>query len=78
MLPLWCHPLGEVMPGVILTLILWGLTGYGFAYYLENLANYSVTYAGLAGLMAALIFLNLMAAIFILGAEFNARLKAMR
>ena len=71
------QPLRVILPGVVLTLVLWAVTGIAFAYYLENLATYSVTYAGLAGIMAALIFLNLMAAIFIFGAEFNARLKVM-
>ncbi|NRB00665.1 MAG: YihY/virulence factor BrkB family protein [Rhodobacteraceae bacterium] len=65
----------EVLPGVLLTLALWWLTGAAFGFYLANLADYAVTYAGLAGLMAAIIFLNLMAAIFILGAEFNAQLR---
>lgn len=64
-----------LLPGVALTLLLWSVAGYGFSYYLANLANYSVTYAGLAGVMATMIFLNLMAGIFILGAEFNGRLK---
>ncbi len=71
------QPLRVILPGVALTLCLWAAVGFGFSYYLDNLANYSVTYAGLAGIMAALIFLNLMAAIFILGADFNARLKEM-
>ncbi|MDJ0858660.1 MAG: YihY/virulence factor BrkB family protein [Dinoroseobacter sp.] len=74
-LPGHAQPFRVLLPGVALTLILWVIAGYGFSYYLANLADYSVTYAGLAGVMATLIFLNLMAAIFILGAEFNGRLK---
>ncbi len=70
-LPGHAKPVRVLLPGVGLTLILWIIAGYGFSYYLANLADYSVTYAGLAGVMATMIFLNLMAAIFILGAEFN-------
>ncbi len=69
------QPLREVLPGVVLTLALWIIAGYGFSFYLQNLSDYSLTYAGLAGVMATIVFLNLMAAIFILGAEFNGRLK---
>lgn len=76
---IWLPGLGlktrDVWPGVLLTVVLWWLVAFGFTYYLTNLANYSVTYAGLAGIMASIIFLNFMAAIFILGAEFNAQLK---
>lgn len=68
------HTLPEILPGVILTLLLWGLAGAGFTYYLERFASYSATYAGLAGVMVALIFLYLMSALLILGAEFNGAL----
>jgi len=72
------QPVRTVLPGVLLTLALWTIAGYVYAYYLTNIGDYSVTYAGLAGIMATMIFLNLMAAIFILGAEFNEQLKGQR
>ncbi|SFU13106.1 YihY/virulence factor BrkB family protein [Sedimentitalea nanhaiensis] len=68
------HSLGQILPGVVLTVLLWGLAGTGFSFYLVRFASYSATYAGLAGVMVALIFLYLMAAILILGAEFNGAL----
>jgi membrane protein len=68
------HSLGEVWPGVVFTLAVWVLAVLGFSYYLQTFADYSATYAGLAGAMAALIFLYLMAAILILGAELNGAL----
>jgi len=68
------HRLRSVLPGVALTMVLWGLAARLFGYYIAEFATYSVTYAGLAGVMAALIFLYLMAALFILGAELNGRL----
>jgi len=72
------RPLRDLFPGVVLTLVLWGMSAKLFGYYIEEFATYSVTYAGLAGIMAALIFMYLMAALFILGAEFNGRLIAAR
>lgn len=72
------RPIRALLPGIILTLGLWVAGGKGFEIYLSRFASYSVTYAGLAGVMAALVFLYAMAAIFILGAEFNGRLARLR
>ncbi|WP_299355758.1 YihY/virulence factor BrkB family protein [uncultured Shimia sp.] len=68
------RPVRALVPGVVLTLILWGICGTGFEFYISNFSTYSVTYAGLAGVMSALVFMYLMAAMFLLGAEFNATL----
>ena len=68
------HSFKEVWPGVFLTILLWIAAVSGFTLYISTFANYSATYAGLAGAMAGLIFLYLMAAILILGAEFNGAL----
>lgn len=68
------HGLRQILPGVVLTVLLWAAAGWGFALYVGGFASYSATYAGLAGAMAALIFLYLNAAILILGAEFNGAL----
>lgn len=70
-LPGYPRPISRVWPGILMTLILWILVATGFSLYLETFATYSATYAGLAGIMTALIFLYLMAMIFIFGAEYN-------
>lgn len=67
-------PLRSILPGVILTLVLWSVSAQGFSFYISTFQSYSVTYAGLAGIMASLVFMYLMAAIFLLGAEFNGQL----
>ncbi|WP_170381078.1 YihY/virulence factor BrkB family protein [Ruegeria atlantica] len=73
-LPTGRHKLKQILPGVLLTLALLGAGGWGFSVYIAQFASYSATYAGLAGAMAALIFLYLCAAILILGAEYNGAL----
>jgi len=73
-LPGHLHSFRHIWPGVVLTLVLWGGAAQAFAFYLARFAVYGATYAGLAGAMAALIFMYLMAAILILGAEFNGAL----
>jgi membrane protein len=62
----------DVLPGIILTLIAWSIGAYIFASYLATFANYVSTYAGLASIMIALVFLYIVGAIFIIGAEINA------
>ncbi|WP_171121490.1 MULTISPECIES: YihY/virulence factor BrkB family protein [unclassified Ruegeria] len=74
LLPTRRHSVMQILPGVVLTLALWAAGGWAFSIYIGQFASYSTTYAGLAGAMAALIFLYLCAAILILGAEFNGAL----
>lgn len=61
---------GEVLPGVVLSSVLWVVAGTGYSYYLE-FSDYSRFYAGLSQLMVALIFFQVTAVIVILGAELN-------
>ena len=62
----------DILPGVILTLLAWTIGATIFASYLETFATYVSTYAGLASIMVAIVFLYIIAAIFIIGAEINA------
>ncbi|KPF42567.1 YihY/virulence factor BrkB family protein [Rhizobium sp. AAP43] len=73
-LPAGRRRLIDVLPGVLLTLALWLIGALLFAYYLGTFANYAATYAGLASIMIVLVFLYMVGAIFIIGAEFNAAL----
>jgi membrane protein len=66
------------MPGIVLCIVLWWAVSRGFGLYLSSFATYSVTYAGLAGIMSTLVYLYLMSAIFVLGAEFNGQLMDAR
>jgi membrane protein len=67
----------DVLPGVLLTLGLWLAGASLFSLYLGTVADYSVTYGSLGGVVITLFFFYLTGALFILGAEYNAvRLKA--
>jgi membrane protein len=68
----------DVVPGVLLTMLAWLIGALVFAYYLQTFANYTATYAGLASVMIVLIFLYMVGAIFIMGAEINAALLKFR
>ncbi len=72
----------DIAPGVALTFAAWLIFALAFGAYLSQFAhNYVSTYAGLASVMIAIVFLYSTAAIFVFGGEFNAailRSRAMR
>ncbi len=62
----------QILPGIVVTLGLWLLSGAAFGRYLASYAfAYVSMYAGLASAMVALIFLYVCALIFIYGGELN-------
>jgi len=65
----------DLVPGIIFTLIAWLIGSTVFAAYLDNFASYVTTYAGLASIMVAVVFLYIVSAIFILGGELNASIR---
>ena len=63
------------MPGIIFTLVAWLIGSTVFAAYLDHFSSYVTTYAGLASIMIAVVFLYIISAIFILGGELNAAIS---
>ena len=71
-LPAGRRRLSHIWPGIVVTLALWLIAGELFGDYLSGFAYTYVTYyAGLASVMMALVFLYLVASIFLYGAELN-------
>ncbi|MCC2111340.1 MAG: YihY/virulence factor BrkB family protein [Hyphomicrobiales bacterium] len=73
-LPARRYRLAELTPGIAATMVLWFSAGFGFSYYLSHFSTYARTYAGLAGIVATLVFFYIAAAILLYGAELNAAL----
>jgi membrane protein len=72
-LPAGRRSLRDIAPGILLTFALWIAASIAFGSYLAEFArNYVTTYAGLASVMIALVFLYMIASIFIFGGELNA------
>lgn len=69
--------IADVLPGVVLSTVLWIGAGALYSYYLE-FSDYSRFYAGLSQLMVALIFFQVTAVIILLGAELNRGLIELR
>jgi membrane protein len=76
LLPAGRRKLRDILPGILFTFALWVAGGVVFGSYLAEFArNYVTTYAGLASVMIALVFLYMVAAIFIFGGELNEALS---
>ena len=74
-LPAGRRRLVDIVPGIIFTLAAWLAGSSMFAAYLDNFSSYVTTYAGLASIMIAVVFLYIISAIFILGGELNAAIS---
>ena len=68
----------KIIWGLLLTIggILAGSKLFGL--YLQNIANYTALYAGLAGMMIAIVYLYCLAVLILFGAEFNTALAEAR
>jgi membrane protein len=63
----------RVLPGAVLSTFLWfGATSF-FGWYVTNYATYSVVYGSLGAAIALLVWLYIVSAIVLLGAELNAQ-----
>lgn len=65
----------SILPGIAFTLVGWVVGSTIFATYLDHFSSYVTTYAGLASIMIAVVFLYIVSAIFILGGEINAAIS---
>ncbi len=61
-----------VWPGAVLATVLWLLATSGFGWYVRHLANYNVLYGSIATSILLLVWMYVMAAIALVGCEFNA------
>ena len=60
-----------LMPGVVLTVLVWTILSSVYSYFLSNFATFASTYVGLSGLFAAMFLIYLSALALILGGELN-------
>ncbi len=65
-----------ILPGAILTAVLWLSGAALFSLYVEDIAQYSVIYGSLGGIILTLFFFYLTAIVFVFGAELNQSLMA--
>ncbi len=65
----------DVVPGVLVSTLLWLALAAGFTAYLANFASYDVVYGGLGGIAAAMVFFYFTAILILFGAELNRSLR---
>ena len=68
----------DVLPGVVLTVVVWIALSVAFSIYLVNFNTFASTYASLSGLFAAMFFVYLSALVLIFGGEVNRVLEIRR
>jgi len=66
------QPWHSVLPGATLATMMWFLVTMLFGWYLQHYADYSVLYGSLGVAIALLVWMYLLAAIAMVGCEFNA------
>jgi membrane protein len=59
-------------PGAVLATVLWLAATSGFGWYVRNIAHYNVLYGSVGAALALLVWMYLLAAIALIGCEFNA------
>jgi membrane protein len=64
-------PVMKILPGVLLTVVVWAVLAIGFSWWLLEFNSFASTYASLSGLFAAMFFLYLAALVMIYGGEVN-------
>ena len=64
-------PTRNIVPGTLISIGCWLLTTWGFSFYVENFANYSIIYGSIGAVIVALVWLNFSAMLMIMGAEIN-------
>jgi membrane protein len=67
-----------IFPGAGVATVLWLAATLVFGWYVRNLANYNVMYGSIGTGIALLVWMYLMAAIAMIGCEFNAELERLR
>jgi len=68
----------DVVPGAVVSAIIWFLTTLIFGWYVTRFADYSVVYGSLGTAVATLVWLYITALAVFLGAEFNAQVESDR
>lgn len=66
------QPWHRVLPGSVLSTVLWFVSTVIFGVYLRRFANYDAIYGSVATAIALLVWLFIVSMVIIIGAEFNA------
>ena len=72
------QPWRNIWPGTLAALAAWMALSWLYAWYVENIAHYSLLYGSIGTVIVLLIWLNMSAVTLIKGAELNGTLMSLR
>jgi membrane protein len=67
-----------VWPGAAVSTLLWLLSTLGFAWYVRNIAGYNLLYGSIGAAIALLVWMYVLAAVSLIGCEFNAEYERLK
>ena len=65
------QPFRLITPGAVLAVVVWLAASFGFSFYVNNFASYSVIYGSLGTVIVLLVYLYITASVVLFGAEVN-------
>ena len=65
----------DVLPGAVVTVIVWLLASKGFNVYINNFTRYSAVYGSIGSLMVLMLWLNIISVVILSGALINSMIK---
>ncbi|MFI3231525.1 MAG: YihY/virulence factor BrkB family protein [bacterium] len=65
----------NILPGAIITIVLWTFASKLFNIYIANFSRFSVIYGSIGSIFILLIWLNIIAFVLLLGAQINAQIE---
>ncbi|CAI3938536.1 BrkB/YihY/UPF0761 family (not an RNase) (BrkB) [Commensalibacter communis] len=64
-----------ILPGAVLSTLLWLLSAFGFSFYVAHLANFTSTYGPLGTVAAVMMWFWVSCYVVLLGAQFNSKIE---
>jgi len=64
----------SMLPGAMLTITVWAISSSAFNFYINNFSRYSLVYGSIASIFITMLWLNIISATILIGAQTNALL----
>lgn len=72
------QPWRDIWPGTLAALAAWMAVSWLYAFYVDNIANYSLLYGSIGTVIALMIWLYMSSVVLIMGAELNGTIMSLR
>ena len=72
------QPWRNIWPGTLAALTAWMAVSWLYAFYVDNIANYSLLYGSIGTVIALLMWLYMSSVVLIMGAELNGTIMSLR